>query len=155
MANSWGRDEKIKPVLDHKKQMIIFIAAGIKCEQMNGWLNKGDGVLPCPFNVIPNIAIAVKEYDIYRPMQCEWDTDRIRQTSIRWDGRFAHCRRTTHIQAQHLHHAGSHMPWDIRASVEGGVELGFKGKGCWADCTTDGERSRNYLQTNGNHPKQK
>ena len=53
--------KEIKPVLDYKKQMIIFIAAGIKCEQMNGWLDKGDGVLPPLFSVIPNIAIAVKD----------------------------------------------------------------------------------------------
>ena len=52
--------EEIKPVLDYKKQMLVVVAAGVKSEQISGWLDDGAGVLPF-FLVIPNIAIAEKQ----------------------------------------------------------------------------------------------
>ena len=53
--------DEIKDALDYKKQMLIVIAAGVKSEDLNEWLNdREDGILPY-FLVIPNIAIAEKQ----------------------------------------------------------------------------------------------
>ena len=146
--------KEIKPVLDYKKQMIIFIAAGIKCEQMNGWLDKGDGVLPPLFSVIPNIAIAVKDSMTFIA-PCNANDTQTAFVKQLFDEMGSSLVIEEHLMAAGTTLASCGIAYAmryIRASVEGGVELGFKAKDAEQIVLQTVKGAVELLQTNGNHP---
>lgn len=51
--------DEIKGGLDYACQTVISMAAGIGTAQLCEWLDKGDGVYPAVYYLIPNTAIAV------------------------------------------------------------------------------------------------
>lgn len=149
-----GVIKEIKPVLDYKKQMIISIAAGIKAEQINGWLDKGDGIFPALFTVIPNIAIAVmNSMTFIAPCNCtETQTAFVKRMFDEMGGSL--------ITEERLMAAGTTLASCgiayamryVRASVEGGVELGFKAKDAEQIVLQTVKGAVELLQANGNHP---
>lgn len=53
--------EEIKPVVDYASQTIASVVGGLGFDQLCEWLDKGDGMLPPTYIIIPNTAIAVME----------------------------------------------------------------------------------------------
>lgn len=51
--------DDLKPALDYSRQVILSVAAGIGTADLLQLLDKGDGVLPPVFYVMPNTAVAV------------------------------------------------------------------------------------------------
>lgn len=50
--------EEIKPHIDYKRQAVASMVGGLGIAQLSEWLDKGDGVLPATYLIIPNTAIA-------------------------------------------------------------------------------------------------
>ncbi|WP_289481233.1 hypothetical protein, partial [Klebsiella pneumoniae] len=50
--------EEIKPRLDYTRQAVASMVGGLGIAQLTEWLDKGDGVLPATYLIIPNTAIA-------------------------------------------------------------------------------------------------
>lgn len=145
---------EIKPVIDHDRQMLIVVAAGISSERINQWLDNGNGVLPPLFLVIPNIAIAVKaSMTFVVPVNAsKHHVDAI--TGIFND---VGC---TIVTEERLLAAGTTLASCgiayamryIRASVEGGVELGFRASDAQQIVQQTVKGAVELLQANGGHP---
>ncbi|MDD5861832.1 MAG: pyrroline-5-carboxylate reductase [Prevotella sp.] len=144
---------EIKSSLDYDHQIILNMAAAIPSSQLLKWLDK-KGKTPVLFQVIPNIAIAVKASMTFivpvgaLPAQTE-------QVKTLFD----HLGESLITDEQHLGAGTTLASCGIayamryfRAASEGGVELGFK-----ADIAKDivlqtCKGAVALLQSNGNHP---
>lgn len=49
---------EIKPVLNYSHQAVASMVGGLGVAQLSQWLDKGDGVLPATYLIMPNTAIA-------------------------------------------------------------------------------------------------
>lgn len=49
---------EIKPHLDYSRQAVASMVGGLGTAQLSEWLDKGDGILPATYLIIPNTAIA-------------------------------------------------------------------------------------------------
>jgi len=145
--------EEIKPLLNYKKQLIINMAAGISSEQLFEWAAKGEEK-PAIFQIIPNIAIAVKASMTFI-VPCNASDEQTNMVK----GIFDNVGQTYLTDEQHLGAGTTLASCGIayamryfRAASEGGVELGFK-----ADIAKDivlqtVKGAVELLQANGNHP---
>lgn len=120
---------EIKSTMLYDRQMLIVIAAGVKSDSIKGWLSKDDGgTLPPLFLVIPNTAIAVKSSMTFIvPFNAgEEQTAKV--------VRMFNAVGSTLVIDERLLAAGTTLASCgiayamryIRASVEGGVEIGFR-----------------------------
>ena len=50
---------EIKPAMDYSRQAVASVVGGLDFAQLSQWLDKGDGILPPTYIIIPNTAIAV------------------------------------------------------------------------------------------------
>ena len=50
--------DEIKPHLDYSQQAVASLVGGLGLEQLSKWLDKGCGVLPATYLIMPNTAIA-------------------------------------------------------------------------------------------------
>ncbi len=119
---------EIKPHMEYGRQAVASMVGGLGLEQLGRWLDKGDGILPATYLIIPNTAIAT-------------------MSSMT----FLSAARSTAAQEQHLvdifNELGEAMFVNesliaagtslascgiayalryVRAAMEGGVELGFR-----------------------------
>ena len=49
---------EIKPHLDYSRQAVASMVGGLGITQLSAWLDKGDGILPATYLIMPNTAIA-------------------------------------------------------------------------------------------------
>lgn len=118
---------EIKETLDYNRQELILIAAGIKAEQVNRWMEKPTG-LPRLYLVIPNIAIALKQSMTFivpcntTPEQTKPIEDLFNQLGSALIVDEQHLPGGTTLASCGIAYAMRY----IRAAAEGGVELGFK-----------------------------
>lgn len=49
---------EIKPHLDYSRQAVASMVGGLNIAQLSVWLDKGDGILPATYLIMPNTAIA-------------------------------------------------------------------------------------------------
>lgn len=145
--------EEIKPILNYKKQIIINMAAAISSAQLFEWAAKGEEK-PAIFQIIPNIAIAVKASMTFI-VPCNASDEQTNMVK----GIFDNVGQTYLTDEQHLGAGTTLASCGIayamryfRAASEGGVELGFK-----ADIAKDivlqtVKGAVELLQANGNHP---
>lgn len=144
----------IKDVLDYDRQKLIVVAAGVSSDSIKGWLDKGDGKQIPLFLVIPNIAIAQKESMTFIVPVGTTDDDNRQITSL-----FEELGGALIVE-ERLLAAGTTLASCgiayamryVRASVEGGVELGFKAKDAEKIVLQTVKGAVNLLQANGNHP---
>ncbi len=119
---------QIKSELDYSKQTLISICAGVSSKDLISWLEKGDGKLPEIFLVIPNIAMAIKESTTFVvPINAKKETvDEVLHlfsqtgSAIRIEEKLLPA--ATTLASCGIAYAARY----IRASIEGGIELGFK-----------------------------
>lgn len=144
----------IKDVLDYGHQLLIVIAAGVKSEQIKLWLDKGNSTVPHFFMVIPNIAIAQKaSMTFIVPVDAtDGETKCVTDIFDELGGSI--------ITEERLLAAGTTLASCgiayamryIRASVEGGVELGFKAKDAEKIVLQTVKGAVELLQATGEHP---
>ena len=120
--------DEIKYSMTYDRQTLIVIAAGVKSDSINSQLDKGDGKLPPLFLVIPNTAIAVKSSMTFIvPFNAS-------QEQTAKVVRMFNAVGNTLVTDERLLAAGTTLASCgiayamryIRASVEGGVEIGFR-----------------------------
>mgnify|MGYP000850261283 CR=1 FL=1 len=144
---------EIKNSLDYKKQLLIIIAAGVSSNQISEWLDKNGSTLPY-FMVIPNIAIAEKASMTFIVPQGATKE----QTKIITD-LFDELGESL-ITTEQLLTAGTTLASCgiayamryIRASAEGGVELGFKASDATRIVAQTVEGAVKLLQNTRMHP---
>lgn len=157
VVKPWLEEQVIKgilPVLDYDKQIIISIAAGNNSAKLNEWLNDGSNKKPALFCVIPNIAIAVMDSMTFiAPVNAT--EEQIAQVSSIFNEMGESL-----IVDEKLMPAGTTLASCgiayamryIRASVEGGVELGFKADDAKKIVLETVKGAVALLQASGNHP---
>lgn len=145
---------ELKPALDYKRQMLIVVAAGVGSGQINTWLAKADGSLPTLFLAIPNIAIAHKASMTFlvpvgatpeQTAQIRQLFDLVGQTIVTEERLLA---AGTTLASCGIAYAMRY----IRASVEGGVEIGFKAKDAEQIVLQTVKGAVELLQATGEHP---
>lgn len=120
--------QDIKPVLDYSRQIIISVAAGVTIQELFGYLRKNDKyVAPTIFRAMPNTGIAVRSSMSFlcASSATQEQTDLI--LSI-----FSELGNAMLIEERFMN-AGmalascgiAYAMRYIRASIEGGVEMGF------------------------------
>lgn len=146
--------EEIKPRLDYTRQAVASMVGGLGIAQLTEWLDKGDGVLPATYLIIPNTAIATMSSMTF----------------------IASARSTAAQDAQLLdifNELGEAMLVDeglipagtslascgiayalryIRAAMEGGVELGFRADDAKRIVMQTLRGAADILEANGSHP---
>lgn len=144
----------IKDSMNYKKQILIVIAAGVSSEQINSWMKKDDGSLPPLFLVIPNIAIAVMNSMTFIVPVNATEAN-IKLISEIFDELGGSLITEERLLASGTTLASCGIAYAmryIRASVEGGVELGFKAKDAEKIVLQTVKGAVELLQSNGNHP---
>lgn len=145
---------EIKPVMDYRRQILVVAAAGMSSEQIITWTRKDDGTLPPLFIAIPNTAIEVLcSMTFITPVNADDE-----QTSV-ITGIFGKTGEAMVVEEQQLA-AGSviascgiaYAMRYIRASMEGGVEIGFRADTARRIVLQTVKGAVALLQANGNHP---
>lgn len=145
--------KSIKDQLEDQHQLLIVIAAGVTSAQLNAWLDKKGHHLPY-FMVIPNIAIAEKASMTFlvpqgasqQETQCIADLFNELGTCMVTEERLLAAGTT--LASCGIAYAMRY----IRASAEGGVELGFKAKDATEIVLQTVEGAVRFLQATGRHP---
>ena len=146
--------EEIKPVLDYDRQMLVVIAAGVSSDNVKAWLKKDDGTTPSFFLAIPNIAIAqLSSMTFLVPITVGQEQTETVKSIFDSMGR-------TIIVEERLLAAGTTLASCglayamryVRASSEGGVEMGFYPDDAKAIVLQTVKGAVELLQANGNHP---
>lgn len=158
--------DEIKDVLDYDKQMLIVIAAGVKSSQLNEWLQHDDiepgfqddpteksHVLPY-FLVIPNIAIAEKQSMTFIVPEGanEAQTAKVKAIFDELGGSIVTEERLLAAGTTLASCGIAYAMRYIRASVEGGVELGFKAADAEKIVLQTVKGAVELLQSTGMHP---
>lgn len=144
---------EIKDVIDYDKQIMISVAAGVSAQQITSWL-QCDGKMPALFLAIPNIAIAELASMTFVVPVISTDGQTATVKSL-----FDNMGQTLITDEKHL---GAGMMLAscgiafamryVRASAEGGVELGFKADVAKNIVLQTLKGTVSLLQANGNHP---
>lgn len=143
----------IKDTLDYKKQLLIVIAAGVSSEKIKEWMDK-DGATPHFFLVIPNIGIAQKESMTFIvPIDADAnETSKITAIFDELGGSLVTEERLLAAGTTLASCGIAYAMRYVRASVEGGVELGFKAADATKIVLQTVEGAVKLLQATGEHP---
>ena len=143
----------IKEVLDYQRQLLVVVAAGVSSTQVREWMDK-QGQCPHFFLVIPNIAIAQKaSMTFIVPIG-------VTEGEVRCLSDLFNELGSSMVIEEHLLGAGTTLASCgiayamryIRASVEGGVELGFKAKDATDIVLQTVKGVVELLRATGEHP---
>jgi len=145
---------EIAPHLDYDHQMVLNLAANVKAEQLDRWLDRGDGRLPALFQVIPNIAIAVRASMTFM-VPCRATEEQTAAVQAVFDELGQTCLTDEQHLAAGTMLASCGIAYAMRyfrAAAEGGVELGFKADAAKDIVLQTVKGAVELLQANGNHP---
>lgn len=144
---------EIKPVMNYKRQILMVVAAGISSEQVNTWMNK-DGDLPPLFLVIPNTAIEVlSSMTFITPIYAEDEQIRLITDIFNQTGEAMIVEEKMLASGSVIASCGiAYAMRYIRASTEGGVEIGFRADTARRIVLQTVKGAVALLQANGNHP---
>ncbi len=120
--------EEIKPHMDYSCQSVASMVGGLGIEQLSEWLDKGDGVLPATYLIIPNTAIATMSSMTFIASARSTEVQNKFLLSVFNELGEAMLVDETLIPAgTSLASCGiAYALRYIRAAMEGGVELGFR-----------------------------
>ena len=144
----------LKPTLNYQQQTIVVIAAGVSSASILTWLDKGDLVQPRLFLAIPNTAISVKESMTFLVPVTANSTDTT--TMVQLFNELGRCI----VTEERLLAAGTTLASCgiayamryVRASVEGGVEIGFRATDALQVVLQTVKGAVSLLQATGHHP---
>ena len=145
---------EIKDAMDYDRQQLVVVAAGIKGEQLKGWMQK-DGKAPAMFLAIPNIAIAQLASMTFLVPVVAVAQQQTEQVKAMFDAMGQ-----TIITEERLLGAGTTLASCgiayamryVRAASEGGVELGFKADQAKQIVMQTMKGAVELLQATGLHP---
>lgn len=146
---------EIKAVMNYRKQILIVVAAGVSSRQINEWMAKeGSDELPPLFLIIPNTAIEMQcSMSFITPVNAQEGHIKLIKEIFDEMGE-------SMIVEENMLAAGStiascgiaYAMRYIRASSEGGVEIGFRADVAKRIVLQTVKGAVALLQANGNHP---
>lgn len=146
--------DEIKPHLDYKRQAVASMVGGLGIAQLSEWLDKGDGVLPATYLIIPNTAIATMSSMTFITSARATDAENRAMIDI-----FNELGEAMLVD-EGLIPAGTSLASCgiayalryIRAAMEGGVELGFRADDAKRVVMQTLRGAADILAANGSHP---
>lgn len=146
--------DEIKPHLDYKRQAVASMVGGLGIAQLSEWLDKGDGVLPATYLIIPNTAIATMSSMTFITSARATDAENRAMIDI-----FNELGEAMLVD-EGLIPAGTSLASCgiayalryIRAAMEGGVELGFRADDAKRVVMQTMRGAADILVANGSHP---
>ena len=145
---------EIKPCLDYTRQAVASMVGGLSTAQLSEWLDRGDGVLPPTYLIIPNTAIATMSSMTFIASARSTDVqDRFLLDVFNELG-------VAMLVDEGLIPAGTSLASCgiayalryIRAAMEGGVELGFRADDAKRIVMQTLRGAADILVANGSHP---
>lgn len=145
---------ELKPVLDYRRQTFVSVAAGVGGDKLKAVLAREDGSQPATFIAIPNIAASVgSSMTFVAPVTAGGEDMRRIETLFGSVGK-------TLVVDESLLAAGTvlascgiaYAMRYVRASMQGGVELGFKAADARGIVLQTVKGAAELLLADGNHP---
>lgn len=146
--------DQIKPHLDYKRQAVASMVGGLGIAQLSEWLDKGDGILPATYLIIPNTAIATMSSMTFiasaRSTEAQ-DTllvdvfNELGEAMLVDEGLIP---AGTSLASCGIAYALRY----IRAAMEGGVELSFRADDAKRIVMQTMRGAADILAANGSHP---
>lgn len=145
---------EIKQELDYGRQTVMSVMAGIGSDKLKDMLRSGDGLLPRIYIAMPNIAIALLcSMTFIVPVKADEETTGKIKYLFDKTGESLVTEERLLGAGMTLGSCGiAYAMRYIRASVEGGVELGFKAKDAQRIVAQTVKGAVALLQEGGSHP---
>ena len=146
--------DQIKPHLDYRRQVVASMVGGLGIAQLSEWLDKGDGVLPATYLIIPNTAIATMSSMTFIASARSTDAqdtllvdvfNELGEAMLVDEGLIP---AGTSLASCGIAYALRY----IRAAMEGGVELGFRADDAKRIVMQTLRGAADILAANGSHP---
>lgn len=120
--------EEIKPCMDYSRQAVASMVGGLGIAQLSEWLDKGDGILPATYVIIPNTAIAtLSSMTFISSVRSTAQQDNFLLKVFNELGEAMLIEESAMPAATSLASCGiAYVFRYIRAAMEGGVELGIR-----------------------------
>lgn len=142
----------IKDSMDYKKQILLVVAAGVPSSDIKRWLDK-DGSTPALYLVMPNIAIAYKaSMTFITSIDGTESQDKLIADIFDELGETLFMDEDHFPAATTMSCATAYAMRYIRASMEAGVQLGFKAKASQKIVQQIVKGAVELLQATGEHP---
>lgn len=153
----WKVEEVLREILphvDYSRQAIASMVGGLGIAQLSEWLDKGDGVLPATYLIIPNTAIATMSSMTFiasARSTAEQDAHLLKifnELGVAMLVEESLIPAGTSLASCGIAYALRY----IRAAMEGGVELGFRADDAKRIVMQTLRGAADILATNGSHP---
>ena len=119
---------EIKPHMKYSRQAVASMVGGLGTEQLSKWLDKGDGLLPATYLIIPNTAIAtMSSMTFITAVRSTAEQEQLLLDIFNELGEAMLVDEGLIAAGTSLASCGiAYALRYIRAAMEGGVELGFR-----------------------------
>lgn len=145
---------EIKPHLDYARQAVASMVGGLGLAQLSAWLEKGCGVLPATYLIIPNTAIAtMSSMTFITSVRATAELDKalldvLNELGVAMFVDEEHIPAGTSLASCGIAYALRY----IRAAMEGGVELGFRADDAKRIVMQTLRGAADLLEANDSHP---
>lgn len=145
---------EITPDMDYTRQAIASMVGGLGIAELSAWLDRGDGVLPATYLIIPNTAIATMSSMTFIASARATEEQENKLLNI-----FNELGKAMLVDEEHIA-AGTSLASCgiayalryIRAAMEGGVELGFRADDAKRIVMQTLRGAVDILEKNNTHP---
>ena len=146
--------EELKPQLDYSRQAVASMVGGLGIAQLSEWLDKGDGVLPATYILIPNTAIAtMSSMTFISSARSTAERDNLLLAVFNELGKAMLIDESAMPAATSLASCGIAYAFRyIRAAMEGGVELGIRADEAKSIVMQTLRGAVDVLEASGAHP---
>lgn len=145
---------EIKPHLDYSRQAVASMVGGLDLAQLSVWLDKGDGILPATYLVMPNTAIAtMSSMTFITSARSTATMDSLLLEIFNELGKAMLIDESAMPAATSLASCGiAYALRYIRAAMEGGVELGIRADEAKHIVMQTLRGAVDLLESNNTHP---
>ena len=145
---------EIKPHLDYSRQAVASMVGGLGIAQLSAWLDKGDGILPATYLIMPNTAIATMSSMTFLCSARSTDGMDSQLLDIFNElGKAMLIEESAMAAATSLASCGiAYALRYIRAAMEGGVELGIRAEEAKHIVMQTLRGAVDVLEQNNTHP---
>lgn len=146
--------DEIKPYMDYTRQVVASMVGGLGTAQLSEWLDKGCGVLPATYLIIPNTAIAtMSSMTFITSVRSNEKQDRLLLEVFNELGEAMMVDEGLIAAGTSLASCGiAYALRYIRAAMEGGVELGFRADDAKRIVMQTMRGAADILAANSSHP---
>ena len=145
---------EIKPHMEYRRQAVASMVGGLGTEQLSMWLDKGDGLLPATYLIIPNTAIAtMSSMTFITAVRSTAEQEQLLLDIFNELGEAMLVDEGLIAAGTSLASCGiAYALRYIRAAMEGGVELGFRADDAKRIVMQTLRGAADVLATSGAHP---